>query len=395
MKVTFIVGGEAHHLMTCYKKTCALSASGNAWYILNSSTLFKGCNALQIHYSRLNYGRTRGMVLILVLWFVVIATLLASAVALDIRLSAKSAHHQRQASQDWAALLQGLHAAQMELMLERMPPDEEMAKVPLSERRDPRLQFDGRTLKTHYPAPEGMQVRIYDHAGKLNLERLSVPMLRDFFAKLLDSDDPRQIDALFDAWQDWKDTDDLKRLNGAEKDYYQQLDPPYLPRNANLESLDELLLIKGFADVLKNIDIDESFSFYSEFAGINPNLASPATLALLPGLDAAAVAEILAARGQDSLKNVDDLRERLTPEQLQKIRPWLHFSSGNFYTIALRPQEPAQEQNQDADSADPEESAQLWAYQMIVTLDRNYSAPPRILQVKPYARLPRDLRNLP
>lgn len=44
---------------------------------------------------------------------------------------------------------------------------------------------------------------------------------------------------------DWIDADDEQRANGAENEYYQSLAPPYECKNAKLETLDELLLIRG------------------------------------------------------------------------------------------------------------------------------------------------------
>ena len=44
---------------------------------------------------------------------------------------------------------------------------------------------------------------------------------------------------------DWIDDDDEARTNGAENEYYQALAPPYECKNAPLETLDELLLIRG------------------------------------------------------------------------------------------------------------------------------------------------------
>ncbi len=48
-----------------------------------------------------------------------------------------------------------------------------------------------------------------------------------------------------DAILDWLDADDDPRIEGAEWDYYATLDPPYQPRNGPIESLDELLLVRG------------------------------------------------------------------------------------------------------------------------------------------------------
>ena len=46
--------------------------------------------------------------------------------------------------------------------------------------------------------------------------------------------------------KDWIDRDKLKRLNGAEDDYYRRLNLEYLPKNEPLESLEEAFLIRGF-----------------------------------------------------------------------------------------------------------------------------------------------------
>lgn len=44
---------------------------------------------------------------------------------------------------------------------------------------------------------------------------------------------------------DWIDEDSDQRPNGAENEYYQSLSPPYECKDANLETLDEMLLIRG------------------------------------------------------------------------------------------------------------------------------------------------------
>jgi DNA uptake protein ComE-like DNA-binding protein len=44
---------------------------------------------------------------------------------------------------------------------------------------------------------------------------------------------------------DWIDPDDEPRTNGAESDYYESLSPPYQAKNGPLDSLEELLLVKG------------------------------------------------------------------------------------------------------------------------------------------------------
>ena len=54
-------------------------------------------------------------------------------------------------------------------------------------------------------------------------------------------------DELTDSLLDWYDKDDSARADGAEgADYYEELDPPYKARDGNLDTIGELLLVKGF-----------------------------------------------------------------------------------------------------------------------------------------------------
>ena len=44
---------------------------------------------------------------------------------------------------------------------------------------------------------------------------------------------------------DWRDKDNLHRLNGAEDDYYLSLPQPYKCKNGDFTSIEELLLVRG------------------------------------------------------------------------------------------------------------------------------------------------------
>ena len=56
---------------------------------------------------------------------------------------------------------------------------------------------------------------------------------------------PSMTDEISDAILDWLDADDTPRDNGAESDYYASLTPPYAPRNGPIQSIEELLLVRG------------------------------------------------------------------------------------------------------------------------------------------------------
>ncbi|MCA9020180.1 MAG: general secretion pathway protein GspK, partial [Planctomycetaceae bacterium] len=56
---------------------------------------------------------------------------------------------------------------------------------------------------------------------------------------------PNMTEDIAAAILDWIDDDDETRSYGAESDYYETLETPYFTKNGPLESLDELLLVRG------------------------------------------------------------------------------------------------------------------------------------------------------
>lgn len=90
---------------------------------------------------------------------------------------------------------------------------------------------------------------ISDEDGKLNLNKVSIDQLKDLF---LDSGvDVSDVDIIVDSIMDWRDTNDLHMLNGAEEDYYRSLEKPYSCKDGPFDSVEELLLVRGMtAEIL-------------------------------------------------------------------------------------------------------------------------------------------------
>ncbi len=61
---------------------------------------------------------------------------------------------------------------------------------------------------------------------------------------------PEMTEEIADAILDWLDTDDDARELGAEIAYYSGLDPPYAPKNGPMETVEELLLVRGITPEL-------------------------------------------------------------------------------------------------------------------------------------------------
>jgi len=70
---------------------------------------------------------------------------------------------------------------------------------------------------------------------------------------------PNMTDDIANSIIDWVDTDTTPRQGGAESDYYGGLSPPYSSKDGPMDSIDEMLLIKGVTpQLLYGIDLNRN-----------------------------------------------------------------------------------------------------------------------------------------
>jgi len=375
-----------------------------------------GLQGIRLKGIRLKMRRRQtGSVIIIVLWTSILLTVLVTAMASKVSLSAKTAVHNQEAARDWLAVRSAMTHAEMELMLERMPRplDEEMIEDENGRVRERMYRFNGQPLSLNYPIAEDMVVRIYDHNGKINLNRIPRRNMQMLIEKRLggpEEADPEQVQDLLAAWTDWTDLNDLESLNGAEDEYYQTLEQPYRPRNnPELDTVEELLHIRGFAELFEGVNLDSAFTIYGNGRQINLNLATREAMQLLPGLNDELIELLIAVRQQTDIRNRGELAEIIPFENLQELSSWIGNSTGNIYTIFVYPRvemaeataSPLLEENEPPEleqmeeliaAGDLEEFQRLLdpvrqAYMEIVEV-RAYSNLPRIYKVDPYGRVP-------
>jgi general secretion pathway protein K len=172
-------------------------------------------------------------------------------------------------------------------------------------------------------------VRIEDLERTFNINFANVDILERALelvgVDLLDSGN------LIAAIEDWRDSDALTRMGGAESDYYLALPRPYWAKDGPLDHLSELLLIRGVTPALywgpgrvesqeqerlpsrrqgaswaldrtSQVGLVDLFNTGSARREVNINTASAAVLQLLPGIDANLAAGILELRaGADGI----------------------------------------------------------------------------------------------
>lgn len=142
-----------------------------------------------------------------------------------------------------------------------------------------------------------MSYRITDEESRLNLNRTTQDTLRRLLSELGVERETRDI--IVDSILDWRDANEEYRLNGAETAYYETLTPPYRSKNADFDSVEELLQVRGVTrEILYGQAGSPGLAEYLTVAGLGPiniNTASPVVLRAL-GFAEAEAALLIAGR---------------------------------------------------------------------------------------------------
>ena len=195
----------------------------------------------------------RGAALIAVLWIVAVMGTITMILSRQTRLSLKINKNMHESEQAMMLAEAGVYRAIAELMQD----GQQTTNDNLSENwnNNQSLFFDAPLGKgvyrlVHPDVEETSTVGygVMDECGKLNINTADANMLLQL---------PNATEDVVDAIIDWRDEDSNPQPYGAEDEYYQSLPEPYFPKNNLIDSLEELLLVKGVAlDLLYGEDFN-------------------------------------------------------------------------------------------------------------------------------------------
>ncbi|MCK5862825.1 MAG: type II secretion system minor pseudopilin GspK [Candidatus Hydrogenedentes bacterium] len=239
-----------------------------------------------------------GVALILALIFVALLSAIVFAFMYEMEVDASFAQNQ---GADFQAQLAARSAAVdgMMILAEQYADMLESGMPPIDSELDGSQWAMGASFQTLNEAT--MRTSIVDEYGKLNLNAILkynngsqerndalIDALRQFFAlRSTDSYDP--VDAIID-WLDYDDMD-AQEPDGAENDYYTSLENPYPCKNGPMDSIEELLLIKGLTSELyfgnaeeEQKPLSEYMTVHGDWAGrVNVNTAREEVIAAVIG----------------------------------------------------------------------------------------------------------------
>jgi type II secretory pathway component PulK len=188
----------------------------------------------------------------------------------------------------------------------------------------------------NYPVGDGtVSIKIIDLERKVNINTATDPMIQQ--ALTLMGVDANDLSVVSDSILDWIGPSGPARVAGAESDYYQGLAVPYYAKNAPIDDLSELLLVKGILDhpeiywggaatnhapaqfqhklglgTAPGQIPDYPFGLMNIFTPfssgkINLNTADANVLQMIPGVDAAMAEALIKQRaGPDGVDGTDD-----------------------------------------------------------------------------------------
>ncbi len=180
-----------------------------------------------------------GVALLLVLWVMVILVAIAGEFSYSMRTEVNITRNFKEEEESYQLALAGIERAKIEILSVK-----EASYVYLNE--EGLLVFEGGEEE---PAREdtlemgSFSYTITDEDGKLNINTASLQQLKNLVQNMgLETD---EVDTVVDSIIDWRDSNDLHMLNGAEEDYYQSLEMPYSCKDAPFDVVEELLLVRG------------------------------------------------------------------------------------------------------------------------------------------------------
>ncbi len=227
-------------------------------------------------------GSEDGIALLLVLWVLTILTVIVLSFSYMARTETLSALSFKQGMAEKFMAEAGIERGIMEIFYRRMNLNNPLPEMEV-------WKTDG-TPYTVEMSNGRSTVSITDESGKVDINQIkdvNSDILRHLLINL--GVKKEDSDVIVDSILDWKDPDDLVHINGAESEYYESLPHPYKAKNADLDTLEELLLVKGMTPEIlygngEKKGLIDFITINSKTSQINALAAPKEVLESIPGI---------------------------------------------------------------------------------------------------------------
>ena len=301
----------------------------------------------------------KGSALLVAIWTIALLALLVMTFTFDIFLETKLVTYARNRRKAEYLALSGFSITESLLYRQRSVSGKETDDVTEADKWYPPslLLSRGKSATVTKPLGGGeIRVTISPEPGNRNVNKLTD---EDWERVLLRGDIPEEYwPELIDCFNDWTDADSLPRSDGAEtEDYYSTRDKPYRARNGPVDTVRELLLVKGCNEAglsggILNPDspkdqqitvsgIQDMLTTYGD-GKVNVNTAERRVLMTLTGVDELVAKAIIEERttgiadsdsNDSSFKDVGDFMNRMRVADLDAAVQSLVTTRSNFFRV--------------------------------------------------------------
>jgi general secretion pathway protein K len=271
---------------------------------------------------KVRFDNQHGVALIIVLWIFIFLFVVAFDFSASVREEAAATHRFSDETQGYYLALAGFQRGLYNFI------QQGSGSNPQTDIKQNDL-FDG-TWREEKLGSGMFRVRLVDEGGKINLNRVDEQILRRVFTNLGMEDSAADI--LVNSIMDWRDPDDLHRTNGAESDYYGSLSPAYSAKNGPLDSVEDLLWIRGMTPAMfygtvndgnpqferaPRVGLRDVFTIDSPIDRVNLRTATAEVIHALTGI------------AIERCRSFVEERKRLADKTLNDLLPLLGIGSGD------------------------------------------------------------------
>lgn len=286
--------------------------------------------------------RKNGFGLIGVFWIIVLLSLIALGYATTARMRARAQLNYTTTNKDDLLLLSALEKGRHEYL-------KYVTNRNILFKKEEIEAETGKKLTLWYPRFEPyiinigklrIAVSLISEAGRFDVNTVQTALL-DRILTVCGVTDEDNRKGIIDSLSDWTDPDDAHHFLGAENQYYLALPGGYYCKNNKIESLEELLLIKGITHEIYYGSDDhpglvDFLSVYGKEDKIDINSASPRAFFIIEGLDREVIQDIVRYRDEKPVQKLSDLSELVPQEYFSLLSHYFTITRARYMMIGAQ-----------------------------------------------------------
>lgn len=287
----------------------------------------------------------KGIALFMVLWVLILLSAIVTEFCFAMRTEINMVRNFKEQTEAYHIALGGMNRAINELV-----------RNEFSKEKNKLLEGDNETTPrwrmntdiSAVPFAQGnFKVKIKNEGGKIDLNTANEALLK-LLLKGFDIEE-QEKSIIVDSIIDWRDENDLHRMNGAENAYYQSLPEPYKCKNGDFDAVEELLMVRGVTPEIFYGGLDNMVTAFQDRGSkrgkirrkarkageskICINAASKAMLLSLPQMTDDLAQSVLDFRKEADFKSLGEVSTLLGADVYQAISPYITLTPSAYYQI--------------------------------------------------------------